>query len=111
LRIFVDKGARNRVVIPILFPAKSIDLGLERADDVRIAGDADALGALVANLVDNAIRYGHEGGTVRVRVYPEDGAVWLDVEDGGIGIPPAVDPAFTFDYRNGYTPVAQAVEA
>lgn len=40
-----------------------------------------------------------------------DGYTLLVNNDGGIGIPPAVDPAFTFDYRNGYTPVAQAVEA
>jgi signal transduction histidine kinase len=42
---------------------------------------------MVSILVDNAIRYGHEGGTVRVRVRPDDGAVLLDVEDDGIGIP------------------------
>ncbi len=40
-----------------------------------------------------------------------DGYTLLTNNDGGIGIPPAVDPGFTFDYRNGYTPVAQAVEA
>ncbi len=40
-----------------------------------------------------------------------DGYTLLTNNDGGIGIPPAVDPGFTFDYKNGYTPVAQAVEA
>lgn len=40
-----------------------------------------------------------------------DGYTLLVNNDGGIGIPPAVDPAFNFDYRSGYTPVAQAVEA
>ncbi len=40
-----------------------------------------------------------------------DGYTLLANNDGGIGIPPAVDPGFTFDYKTGYTPVAQAVEA
>ena len=56
-------------------------------EESPVVGDASLLPRMVSILVDNAIRYGREGGTVRVRVRPDDGAVLLDVEDDGIGIP------------------------
>ena len=40
-----------------------------------------------------------------------DGYTLLVNNDGGIGIPPAVDPTFPFNYKDGYTPIVQAVEA
>ena len=40
-----------------------------------------------------------------------DGYTLLVNNDGGIGIPPAVDPTFPFSYKDGYTPIVQAVEA
>ncbi len=39
-----------------------------------------------------------------------DGYTLLFNNDGGLGIPPAVDPNFKFDPRKDYTPVMQAVE-
>ena len=39
-----------------------------------------------------------------------DGYTLLLNNDGGLGIPPAVDPNFKFDPRKDYTPVMQAVE-
>jgi tripartite-type tricarboxylate transporter receptor subunit TctC len=39
-----------------------------------------------------------------------DGLTLLLNNDGGLGIPPAVDPNFKFDPKTSYTPVAQAVE-
>ena len=40
-----------------------------------------------------------------------DGYTLLVNNDGGIGIPPAVDPSFPFSFKDGYTPIVQAVEA
>lgn len=65
----------------------SIDLGLELPPNpVRVRGNETLLREMLANLVDNAIKYGHPGGTVTVRV-GEDAS--LEVEDDGIGIPEA----------------------
>jgi signal transduction histidine kinase len=75
---------------------RRMTLDYSALEESPVVGDAALLPRLVSILVDNAIRYGHEGGTVRVRVHPEDGAVWLDVEDGGIGIP-AHERARIFD--------------
>ena len=43
---------------------------------------------MVANLIDNAIKYSPEGGPVTVSLSPDSGAVRLAVSDSGIGIPP-----------------------
>ena len=66
---------------------RQMTLDYSALEESPVVGDASLLPRMVSILVDNAIRYGHEGGIVRVRVRPEDGAVLLDVEDDGIGIP------------------------
>ena len=53
-----------------------------------VRGVPTVLHELAYNLVDNAIKYNKEGGTVAVRVYQEGGRPTLSVEDTGIGIPP-----------------------
>lgn len=68
---------------------RGIDLALDAEREVVVAGQPLLLHELVANLVDNALRYTPEGGEVVLRVTAApDGAV-LDVEDGGPGIPAA----------------------
>ncbi len=69
-----------------LAAAKSIDLGLERADDATVPGDADALTTLLANLVDNAIRYTPAGGRIDVLVEAHP-VPKLTVRDDGPGVP------------------------
>lgn len=78
-------------VLP-LAQAAGIDLGLvEGAADVpaRIQGDAQALRALVRNLLDNAIKYTPAPGQVDVDLRLEGAQVRLTVEDSGPGIAPA----------------------
>jgi two-component system sensor histidine kinase TctE len=66
---------------------KDIDLSLEAEQEVTVAGNALLLHELLANLLDNAIRYTPAGGRVTLRVLPAgDGAALLEVEDSGIGI-------------------------
>jgi two-component system OmpR family sensor kinase len=52
-----------------------------------LCGQEDALRILLANLVDNALRYTPPGGSVDVRVAPDGDSVRLDVADSGPGIP------------------------
>ncbi|MBP0449597.1 HAMP domain-containing protein [Kitasatospora sp. RG8] len=73
-----------------------------RRGDVRLAlevspagltgvADPERLHQVVANLVDNACKHSPPGGTVTVRARPGEapGALLLEVEDEGPGIPPA----------------------
>jgi two-component system phosphate regulon sensor histidine kinase PhoR len=52
-----------------------------------LRGDKAQLSLLVRNLLDNAIRYTPDGGSVRIDVFPEGGEIVLRVADDGIGIP------------------------
>lgn len=60
-----------------------------RVDDaIELMADRDHLEQVIANLVDNAVKYSPDGGPVRVRVWREGDAARFAVEDEGIGIPP-----------------------
>jgi two-component system OmpR family sensor kinase len=89
----VRLAAVAREVVSDLIPladAKHIDLGISRADDCEILGDAEGVRTLLRNLVDNAVRYTGPGGQVDVGVeLAADGATLLRVIDNGPGIPPA----------------------
>jgi len=63
-----------------------VDLGLQHADAAQVQGQASALAILMRNLVDNAVKYTPEGGTVDVAVHVTDGVPVLTVEDSGPGI-------------------------
>jgi signal transduction histidine kinase len=55
---------------------------------------------IFANLIDNAIRYNDQGGSVVVRLFDENGKHVVEVEDDGPGIPDAEkDKVFTRFYR------------
>lgn len=54
-----------------------------------LLGNADMLSMLLANLVDNAIRYTHRGGHIEVAVRREESGILLEVGDNGPGIPEA----------------------
>lgn len=55
--------------------------------DRQVLGDPAALGMLVRNLVDNAVRYSPPGARVEVAAFIEAGAPLLQVDDSGPGIP------------------------
>ena len=78
--------------LSLLAEANGIDVGLECRDEQQpddrymVSGDPHALSVMLANLVDNAIRYTPAGGTVDVVLRRAGGRVALDVRDTGPGI-------------------------
>jgi two-component system sensor histidine kinase TctE len=67
---------------------RQIDLGFDGSQPAFIRGQAYLLREMIANLVENAMRYGAPQGTVTVMVTLWDsGSVTLVVEDDGPGIP------------------------
>lgn len=64
---------------------KSITL-THAVPDIIIMSDRHALSTILRNLVDNAIKYTHEGGTVDLYANQEGGRVILEVKDSGTGI-------------------------
>lgn len=79
--------------------AKNIDLGFE-LESTRIIGIPLLIRELLANLLDNAIRYTPAGGNITVRAMLQDHASVLEVEDNGPGIPASdADAVFERFYR------------
>ncbi|HTU63647.1 MAG TPA: ATP-binding protein, partial [Polyangiales bacterium] len=81
--------------------ARSIDLGVTSNTDCVIRGDDKALLTLLANLLDNAIKYSPQGSRVDVAIDVREKAPVVTVSDGGPGIAP-MDQARVFDrfYRS-----------
>jgi two-component system phosphate regulon sensor histidine kinase PhoR len=68
--------------------AGELSAALDAEDDIRVWADRRALEQVLANLLDNAVKYTPAGGSLTVRL--RSGArqrVHLEVEDTGIGIP------------------------
>lgn len=61
-------------------------------EDVHVRGNRSMLTRAVVNLVDNAIRYGREGGSVRITLSREAQDAVIRVKDDGIGIAPEMLP-------------------
>ena len=81
---------------PIAAPAK---IRLEfngPAGQALILGDRDELVQLFGNLLQNAIKYGHEGGLAAVRLSRQSDLKWLvEISDDGPGIDPVHLPRLT----------------
>ena len=87
----VALAALARETVAALVPLadeRHIDLGMAESAEVTLRGDAEAIGTLVGNLVDNAIRYTPPGGRVDVAVLDAPAGPQLRVTDTGPGIPP-----------------------
>jgi two-component system phosphate regulon sensor histidine kinase PhoR len=63
-----------------------LELVLEPGPPVTLNGDRVRLAQVLANLLDNAVKY-TERGSVRVALGATDGRAWCEVRDTGPGIP------------------------
>ncbi|MHB1414478.1 MAG: PAS domain S-box protein [Chloroflexota bacterium] len=58
-----------------------------KAEPVVVQGDRDRLEQVIANMLDNAMRYSPKGGPIDVAVDVRDGRAIVSVRDRGVGIP------------------------
>jgi two-component system phosphate regulon sensor histidine kinase PhoR len=77
-------------------------VSLARDDSpARIRGDRDEIVQVIQNLIQNALKYGREGGRIEVAIGrsaargPAGGKVWISVSDNGPGIAPEHLPRLT----------------
>jgi two-component system, OmpR family, sensor kinase len=68
---------------------RAVRVELRNVVEAPLSGDADLLGRLLLNLLDNAIKYSPEGATVDVDMTARDGRYEIMIVDAGPGIPPA----------------------
>ncbi len=85
-----DLGAIARDVVDAAQPALNragIKAVISVADGAQpVTGARDELLQIAQNLIDNAVKYGGEGGDVSVSIFPAEGATALSVTDKGPGI-------------------------
>jgi signal transduction histidine kinase len=79
------------------------DRGVRLESNVRtpcvVEGSRTAVYQILTNLLDNALKYGPDGQTVRVTASRETGSVMLSVEDEGPGVPAAERTRIWEPYR------------
>ena len=64
----------------------------------RVRSDRHVLSTVIRNLVDNAIKYTPEGGSVRVSAEEQENKILLSVKDNGIGMSEEqISTLFTLD--------------
>ncbi|WP_407355626.1 sensor histidine kinase [Methanolobus sp. WCC5] len=65
---------------------KNVSVTISCANDTFLEADPDKLKQILLNLIGNAVKFSHEGGTVDVSSYEDDGMVRVLINDNGIGI-------------------------
>jgi two-component system OmpR family sensor kinase len=84
----------------VVFSAKKIDVQAHIPPKLKVKGDWENLQRAVVNLVDNAIKYNHEGGKIILDVSAKNRGVHLSLFNTGTGIPAAdLDRVFEQFYR------------
>ena len=82
-------GARDAAV------SRKVNILRDPGEEAIVDGDRFLLRRALANLVDNAVDFSPDGGTVRVQLACENGLAVLTVRDEGPGVPPyASDKVF-----------------
>ena len=67
--------------------ARGLRIALQSGDDASVEGDAFLLRRALTNLLDNAIDFSPDGGTVSVALAKHRRSVDITVRDSGPGIP------------------------
>jgi signal transduction histidine kinase len=69
-----------------------------------VAADRTSISEVIINLIDNAIKYSHEGGEIVIGASVKEGFVEITVLDHGIGMPaPIVSNLFNKFYRSHHS--------
>lgn len=79
-----------RDIVAIYLPlaqSRFVQIELEISAEPAVSGYAEGLSTLIANLVDNAVKYSPRGGRVRIELHVADSLPLLLIEDSGPGIP------------------------
>ena len=65
---------------------RNVTIDVQQAEPVHVVGEVVELSRVFQNLIENAVKYGSENSTVRVKVQTEDGRAIVSVADQGVGI-------------------------
>ena len=86
--------------MPVSLSTRQIELILDSFRPVNAEIDEVKLTLALSNLVENAIKYNHSGGWVRVSLNADHKYFYVTIADSGIGIPEeSIDHIFERFYR------------
>jgi signal transduction histidine kinase len=106
-RVEVDVASETRRIVEEFRPlaeSRRASVVTDVADVPPIQLSPDALRHLLLNLLDNAVKYGPPGQTVRVLVAADDEVVRLTVADEGPGVPASERETVWSPFRRGASP-------
>jgi signal transduction histidine kinase len=97
----MDLARQAAGLFEVLVEEKGQHITIDGNEGVSMKGDRVFLMQALVNIIDNAVKYSPDGGTIHVRVYSEQaGTIRLEVGDSGPGIAPEhVDRIFNRFYR------------
>ena len=82
----LDEQIRRAVVMTEpKWSAKRINLSLEM-EEIQFTGNEDMLEQIWLNLMDNAVKFAHESGTITIWLMKWNGAIRFAIRDDGIGM-------------------------
>ena len=82
---------------------KNIELENLVDEDTYAYGDLDTINLVVRNLISNAIKFTHEGGSVSISSQMKDDFIHISVLDNGVGISTEKIPLLFTQYKNNST--------
>jgi signal transduction histidine kinase len=101
----VNANALAAEVVEFYSPAaeiKDVTLSFTSTGPVMVSGDPTLLAQAVGNLIDNALKYAGEHGSVKVEVQTRsDAAIEISVADDGPGIPDSEKPKVAQRFYRG----------
>ncbi len=65
---------------------KNITITFDVPDDLCAWADADMVNTILRNLITNAIKFSHEGKTIKIETEKQDQRIFIKVIDEGVGI-------------------------
>lgn len=89
----IQKNSLNQIieeVLLILEPTaakKNVTVEIHQQPDIFIMANRNRIKQMLINLVDNAIKYNVDGGSVFVKAERANGKIVMSIRDTGIGIP------------------------
>ncbi len=92
-----------------LLPARKVRIEVDIVDGLVAEAHLDSLRQVVLNLLDNAVRYGPSGQTIRVAARRVDGHVRVTVDDEGPGVPAEERERIFEPFRRGDQSVGTVV--
>lgn len=94
----------------ILGQPQGLEVRLETCEAAMVAGDRHRLRQLLLNLADNAVKYNHPGGEIRVSLRREGGSAALQIANTGPGLEPKLQARVFERFFRGDASHSQTIE-